>query len=90
MKMGRFRWPSLGFVLLALTWLSMIVFLAWGFMQPDLDVAWRAHQQVEHLGGVENLTTEQLEAVQRSLERHPQLVDELDPQLVEAARDPAL
>ncbi len=90
MKLCGFKRPSVGFIALVAVWCSMVLFLVWGAQRPDLDVAWRAQQQVENSGQVENLTGEQLEAVRRVLEEHPALVEELDPRLVEAARDSTL
>ncbi len=67
----RYR-PTLGFVVLALSWLLVAAFFLWGAQRPDLDVVWGIYDRLQ-VGDSVQLTREELGALQRTLARHPEL-----------------
>lgn len=67
----RYR-PGTGFVLLVVTTLSSVGFLAWGARTPPLDTVWVALLALETGGEVLPSSRTQL---RKALQRHPELVD---------------
>ena len=77
MKKGRGLRPSAGFIFLAVIWLLMAGFFVWGFAEPDLDRVWWVEQR--HRQGLSHPpSVEEKGALQRSLERHPELGESLE------------
>lgn len=76
MKNGRGLRPSAGFIFLVVIWLLMTGFFVWGFAEPDLDRVWWVEQR-HRQGDFESLSNDDKAAMQRSLERHPELAETL-------------
>lgn len=73
----RYR-PSAGFLFLVASGIAVILFLAWGFAQPDLDRAWWGAARLEREPQAA-LTEDEAAALKRSLERYPDLAGNLGP-----------
>jgi len=64
--------PGPGFVVLVTAWVLVALFLLWGFATPDLDVVWSIRHGLRFEESVA-LSDEERAALERSLERHPEL-----------------
>jgi len=71
----RVRLPSLGFVVLVTSHVSLVAFLAWGYAQPPLDRVWEIMQRM-HRRDFTGLTSAEVATIQEQLERHPGLTTE--------------
>jgi hypothetical protein len=71
----RIRLPSLGFVVLVASHVSLVAFLAWGYAQPPLDRVWEIMQRM-HRRDFTGLTPEEVATIQKQLDRHPGLTTE--------------
>ncbi len=68
--------PSFGFIFLLVIWLLMAGFFAWGFAEPDLDRVWWVEQR--HRQGIfHSPSVDDKAALKRSLERYPELGEDL-------------
>lgn len=67
----RYR-PTLGFVMLVLSWAFVVAFFWWGAQRPDLDVVWELYDRLQ-AGESVSLCPEERDALERTLSRHPEL-----------------
>jgi hypothetical protein len=67
----RYR-PTLGFVVLVLSWALVAAFLWWGAQRPDLDVVWETCDYLRP-GECRVLDADERAALERTLQRHPEL-----------------
>jgi len=67
----RYR-PTLGFIVLVLSWALVATFFWWGTQRPDLDVVWEVSDHLQS-GDRRVLTPDERSALERTLQRHPQL-----------------
>ena len=71
----RVRLPSLGFLVLVASHVSLIAFLSWGYAQPPLDRVWEIMQRM-HRRDFTGLWPDEVATIQKQLERHPGLTSE--------------
>ena len=72
MKRRRRLPPSPGFVVLLSGYLLVAVFLAWGFVEPDISRVWTVYHRMDQ-PGFEGLTDHEVELIASVIERHPEL-----------------
>lgn len=68
--------PSFGFSLLVVSYGLLVVFLVWGYQQPELDKAWRILQALRR-AEVPSLTETDAAFLKRQLQRHPEFAQAL-------------
>lgn len=66
------KYPSLGFIVICLTYALTVGFFVWGFMTPDLDRVWTIHHELK-IGMMKKLRGDDREILQESMQRHPNL-----------------
>jgi hypothetical protein len=76
MNRGRWRLPSMGFVLLAAAWTLLVAFLAWGMSTPRLEQVWQIQQRMQQ-PGFAGLGQSEVQTLERSLDAHPELAQAL-------------
>lgn len=68
--------PSFGFLLLVASYGLFVVFLVWGYQQPELDKAWRVLQAIRR-AETPTLTATEAAFLQRLLQKHPEFAQAL-------------
>lgn len=76
MKKVRPLRPSAGFIFLVVIWALISALFVWGFAEPDLDRVWWVEQR-HRQGLFHPPSSDEMSALQRSLERHPELGETL-------------
>jgi hypothetical protein len=66
------KYPSLGFIIVCLTYAFTIAFFLWGFSTPDLDRVWTIHHELK-IGKMQKLKGNDRRILQASMQRHPNL-----------------
>jgi hypothetical protein len=76
MSRGRWRLPSIGFVVLVAAWTLLFAFLAWGMSTPRLQRVWQIEQRMQQ-PGFAGLDEAEAQALAQSLDSHPELAQAL-------------
>ena len=66
------KYPSLGFIVVCLTYVFTLGFFIWGFSTPELDRVWTVHHELK-IGKMKKLKGTDRNILQVSMQRHPNL-----------------
>ncbi|MBW1810988.1 MAG: hypothetical protein JRJ87_22555, partial [Deltaproteobacteria bacterium] len=66
------KYPSLGFIVICLTYAFTIGFFIWGISTPDLDRVWTIHHELK-IGKMKKLKGNDRKILQASMQRHSYL-----------------
>ncbi len=70
------KWPSLGFVAICITYLLVTAFFLWGLHTPDLDRVWTLHHELK-TGRMKKLKKVDRNLLLGAMRRHPELTGAL-------------